>query len=120
MQQRWIREVGDAEPRFIVVVQNPLSWLTRDGSHRLLFDWFEGFRRDYAVLGAMRNLKIIGIFARLWMRDGKPAYLDHIPRVWGHVRRDLGHSDLSRLRDWVDRWLPAPDAATLARVRAAA
>ncbi|MCB2112178.1 MAG: phosphotransferase [Parvularculaceae bacterium] len=53
------------------------------------------FRRDYAILGAQRNAKILGIFARLINRDKKPRYLDFIPRVEAHVRGDLAHSDLS-------------------------
>jgi aminoglycoside/choline kinase family phosphotransferase len=40
------------------------------------------FAADYAVLGAQRNAKIVGIFSRLWKRDGKPRYLGMIPRVW--------------------------------------
>ncbi len=55
----------------------------------------EAFRRDYAILGAQRNAKILGIFARLIRRDGKPRYADFFPRVEGHFRRDLQHSELS-------------------------
>lgn len=54
----------------------------------------ESFRRDYAILGAQRNAKILGIFARLIRRDGKPRYADFFPRVEGHFRRDLAHPDL--------------------------
>lgn len=49
MQQRWMREVGDARPRFLVVCNNPLSWLAREGSHRLLQRWFEGFQAGYEL-----------------------------------------------------------------------
>ncbi|MEM8752307.1 MAG: phosphotransferase, partial [Pseudomonadota bacterium] len=77
------------------------------------------FRAAYAALGAQRNLKIVGIFARLWLRDGKPAYLDLIPRVWGHLRRDLAHPALADLAAFVDARVPAPDDAAIARVRAA-
>ena len=66
------------------------------------------FRHAYAVLGAQRNTKIIGIFTRLWRRDGKARYLDMIPRVWRHLERDLGHPALSRLRAWLDGQVP-PD-----------
>ncbi|MEM7210755.1 MAG: phosphotransferase [Pseudomonadota bacterium] len=76
------------------------------------------FRRDYAVLGAQRNLKIVGIFARLCARDGKPGYLDLIPRVWGHLMQDLSHPDLSGLRDWVMAHVPAPEPSVLQRIRA--
>ena len=78
------------------------------------------FRAMYAALGAQRNLKIVGIFARLAIRDGKPRYLALIPRVWAHVRRDLAHPALGELADWVTRHLPAPAPETLARAAEAA
>ncbi|HNR78333.1 MAG TPA: phosphotransferase, partial [Parvularculaceae bacterium] len=59
-------------------------------------DFDEGaFRRDYAILGAQRNAKILGIFARLINRDKKPRYQDFIPRVEAHFRGDLAHPDLA-------------------------
>jgi aminoglycoside/choline kinase family phosphotransferase len=76
------------------------------------------FRAAYAILGAQRNLKIIGIFARLARRDGKPRYLPLIPRVWGHLQRDLSHPALARLAAWVARHAPAPAPAVLARAGA--
>jgi aminoglycoside/choline kinase family phosphotransferase len=78
------------------------------------------FRAAYAALGAQRNLKIVGIFARLAIRDGKPRYLSLIPRVWGHLQSDLAHPALAPLRDWVARHVPPPDPAALARAAAAA
>ena len=77
------------------------------------------FAAAYAAFGAQRNIKIIGIFARLWLRDGKGAYLDLMPRVWDHLQRDLAHPALAALRDWVAAHVPAPDAAIRARIRAA-
>lgn len=74
------------------------------------------FRREYAILGAQRNLKIIGIFARLFRRDGKPRYLSLIPRVWGHLMRDLAHPDLAALRGWVRAQSPEPEPALLERI----
>jgi len=70
-----------------------------------------------AALGAQRNLKILGIFARLARRDGKPGYLALLPRVWGHLRRDLGHPALEELARTLEG-LPAPDAAVRARLAA--
>jgi N-acetylmuramate 1-kinase len=64
------------------------------------------FRTAYAILGAQRNTKIIGIFTRLWRRDGKPAYLDLIPRVWGLLERDLEDPALSAVRKWFDAQVP--------------
>lgn len=78
----------------------------------------EAFRRAYCVLGAQRNLKIVGIFARLAVRDRKPRYLQMIPRAWGHLVNDLRHPALARLGAWVHRHVPAPEQAVLARIAA--
>jgi aminoglycoside/choline kinase family phosphotransferase len=67
----------------------------------------ENFLRRYAVLGAQRNAKIIGIFTRLAVRDGKPHYLHYLPRVWQHFERDLQHPALAPLKAWVDAHVPA-------------
>lgn len=66
----------------------------------------ERFRAHYEVLGAQRNAKILGIFTRLWRRDGKPNYLGFQPRVWGYMERSLAHPALAPVRDWFDRNLP--------------
>jgi aminoglycoside/choline kinase family phosphotransferase len=65
------------------------------------------FLGDYARLGAQRNAKIIGIFVRLWRRDGKPRYLDYIPRVWAMLERDLTHPALEPVARWFDANIPA-------------
>lgn len=65
------------------------------------------FAADYARLGAQRNAKIVGIFVRLWKRDGKPRYLDYIPRVWALMERDLAHSALEPVARWFDANIPA-------------
>lgn len=77
------------------------------------------FRTAYATFGAQRNLKILGLFTRLWLRDGKQRYLDLLPRVWGHLQRDLRASHLADLRDWVADNLPAPTPQVLAQIKAA-
>ncbi len=64
------------------------------------------FEQAAAILAAQRNCKIIGIFTRLWKRDGKPVYLSHIPRLWRLLERDLHHPTLSTIRNWLDRHLP--------------
>ena len=77
------------------------------------------FRRSAAILAAQRNCKIIGIFTRLWRRDGKPAYLAHLPRVWRLLEEELREPALLPVADWLDRHLPprarripsAPNAA---------
>jgi aminoglycoside/choline kinase family phosphotransferase len=66
-----------------------------------------GFRFAYAALGCQRNTKILGIFARLAKRDGKRAYLAHIPRIWGYLARGLTHGELAPLAAWYERYFPA-------------
>ncbi len=61
------------------------------------FDHAE-FIRIYVTLAAQRASKILGIFARLDMRDGKPQYLRHIPRIWGYLQRSLSHPALEPLQ----------------------
>ena len=64
------------------------------------------FNYAYAALGAQRNTKILGIFARLAHRDGKPAYLAHMPRLWRYMERDLKHPALAELQRWFDTHFP--------------
>jgi tRNA threonylcarbamoyl adenosine modification protein YjeE len=65
------------------------------------------FARAYATLAAQRASKILGIFARLEKRDGKPQYLRHLPRVWAYLRRSLAHPALSQLHGWYRLNVPA-------------
>jgi len=67
----------------------------------------DAFRAAYAVLGAQRNAKILGLFTRLAQRDGKHAYLALLPRVRAHLERDLRHPALAPLRAWAAEHLPA-------------
>jgi aminoglycoside/choline kinase family phosphotransferase len=64
------------------------------------------FLASYAVLGAQRNCKIVGIFTRLWRRDGKPQYLPHIARVWRLIERDLAHPALAPVAEFLARNVP--------------
>lgn len=64
------------------------------------------FEADYAVLGAQRNAKIVGVFTRLAKRDGKPRYLELIPRVWGLLERDLAHPALGPVASWFTANIP--------------
>jgi N-acetylmuramate 1-kinase len=67
-----------------------------------------GFVQLYVTLGAQRATKILGIFARLDRRDGKPQYLRHIPRIWRYLRRALIHPAMTDLKQWYDAHVPAP------------
>lgn len=73
----------------------------------------DGFETAYATLGLQRNLRILGVFARLCMRDGKAHYVDLIPRVWGHIETNLRHPALSTIADVIHRTLPFPTQTVL-------
>lgn len=64
------------------------------------------FVQAYATLAAQRASKILGIFARLEKRDGKPQYLRHLPRVWGYLQRSLAHPALAPLQSWYKLHVP--------------
>jgi N-acetylmuramate 1-kinase len=76
-----------------------------------------GFTASYAVLGAQRALRILGIFARLCLVAGKPGYLPLIPRVWGQLQRNLAHPALAPLAQFCTDALPAPTPENLERIR---
>jgi aminoglycoside/choline kinase family phosphotransferase len=46
----------------------------------------ETFRRGFDLMGLQRHIKVLGIFCRLWYRDGKKGYLDDLPLVWRYTR----------------------------------
>lgn len=76
----------------------------------------DSFRTAYHLLGAQRNLRILGVFARLCVRDGKAWYVDMIPRVWNLLQRDLAHPALAPVRPDLDT-LPAPSPDILQRLK---
>jgi N-acetylmuramate 1-kinase len=65
-----------------------------------------GFATSYAIMGAQRAAKILGIFARLNKRDRKPQYLRHLPRIEKYLARNLEHPSLARLRTWYETHAP--------------
>jgi aminoglycoside/choline kinase family phosphotransferase len=73
---------------------------------------FAEFHRDYEWMGVQRQLKVLGIFARLFHRDGKARYLADMPRVSGYLRRTCSRyrelAGLLRLLDRVESRLPQP------------
>ncbi|MGA2045090.1 MAG: tRNA (adenosine(37)-N6)-threonylcarbamoyltransferase complex ATPase subunit type 1 TsaE [Roseiarcus sp.] len=66
----------------------------------------DAFAAAYAVMGAQRATKILGIFARLDRRDGKPQYLAHLPRIERYLAKNLAHSLLAPIRLWYQTHLP--------------
>lgn len=76
------------------------------------------FIQDFALIGAVRQIRLLGIFARLARRDGKPGYLEFLPRVWENLTNCLAHPSLTdTLRPIVLAQLPPPDQAQIDRLR---
>lgn len=78
----------------------------------------EAFHAAFAVLSAQRNLRILGVFARLCLRDGKPGYLRFLPRVWAELQRAFQHPALATVRATTEAF-PAPDSALISRLEGA-
>jgi hypothetical protein len=66
------------------------------------------FAEIYAIMSAQRNTRLLGTFARLNRRDGKPQYLRHQPRIWIYLTRSLAHPALAGLRGWYEVHVPPP------------
>ena len=60
----------------------------------------------YWALAAQRNTRILGVFCRLWKRDGKDRYKAFQPRMWGLLERDLAHPALAPVKAWFDENIP--------------
>lgn len=73
----------------------------------------QAFLASYALLGAQRNSKIVGIFSRLAARDGKQHYLNFLPRVWRYLEKDLAHPTLAELKRWIDEHVAAADRGVI-------
>lgn len=81
------------------------------GQHRPDFD------ASFYVLGAQRNLRILGVFARLATEHGKPRYLDMLPAVWQRLQTELAHPVLQPLARFLGDVLPAPDDHLINRLK---
>ena len=66
----------------------------------------KAFEHAYWALAAQRNTRILGVFVRLWKRDGKPGYRRFQPRMWGLLERDLAHPALAPVKAWFDANIP--------------
>ena len=71
----------------------------------------EPFERAYWALAAQRNTRILGVFTRLWKRDGKPHYTAFQPRMWGLLERNLAFPELAPVRAWFDANIAPEDRA---------
>jgi hypothetical protein len=62
------------------------------------------FLRWFDLIGLQRHIKVLGIFARLWYRDGKDGYLADLPRTFGYVQDAVRrYPELRRFGDWLQR-----------------
>jgi N-acetylmuramate 1-kinase len=76
----------------------------------------DDFAAEYAVLGAQRALRILGVFVRLALVAGKTGYLRLIPRVWGQLQRNLAHPALADLQQVCKAVLPPPTPERLKKI----
>jgi len=76
------------------------------------------FRSAYTVTGVQRNMRILGIFARLSQQFGKHHYIELVPRVWDHFERGLNHPALASVAEELLSALPAPTPEAMERLRA--
>jgi aminoglycoside/choline kinase family phosphotransferase len=72
----------------------------------------DAFAVSWEVMAAQRHLRVIGTFARLKLRDAKPHYLVHMPRLWRYMERCLAAPALGELKAWIDRYVP-PELRTI-------
>ncbi len=77
----------------------------------------DAFEQAAALFSAQRNLKILGIFARLAITRNRTSHLPLCGRVWGHLQDDLGHPALAEIARLVAQHIPAPDARQLAAIK---
>jgi tRNA threonylcarbamoyl adenosine modification protein YjeE len=101
------------DARIDIPEQLELALLTRYIKERRASDaTFDpaGFAELYAILSAQRNTRLLGTFARLNRRDGKPQYLRHQPRIWTYLNRSLAHPVLAQAREWYSAHVPPPTA----------
>ncbi len=96
-----------------------------DGIHATGLDYYihksgtepDEFRYAFALAGAQRNLRILGVFSRLSLKFGKQRYVDLIPRVWTHLMNDLAHPELDEMRHMVLDSLPPPTESHLSYLK---
>jgi aminoglycoside/choline kinase family phosphotransferase len=99
------------DARIDIPEQTELALLTRYIKARLTADAsFDPahLAELYAIMSAQRNTRLLGTFARLNRRDGKPQYLRHQPRIWTYLTRSLAHPALTPFRDWYAAHVPRP------------
>ena len=93
------------------IVQDARVTISPELQARLLSHYLDGrrntpsfeetaFLKAFAIMSAQRNCKLAGIWVRLLERDGKPGYMQHMPRTFRYLGAALSHPELAPLRDW--------------------
>jgi tRNA threonylcarbamoyl adenosine modification protein YjeE len=100
LQDARVTVPGDVELRLLI------AYAQRRRMTDPSFD-MPAFAKAYAILGAQRATKILGIFARLDKRDHKPQYLVHIPRIQTYLQKNLAHPALAELKLWFEQNVPS-------------
>ncbi|MEL7026973.1 MAG: aminoglycoside phosphotransferase, partial [Pseudomonadota bacterium] len=78
----------------------------------------QGVLTEAAALSLQRNLRILGVFARLCLQSGRTAYLAHLPRVWRHIEAALATLNEPSLENMLRSALPAPDLDHIQNLKA--
>ncbi|PIR32029.1 MAG: aminoglycoside phosphotransferase [Alphaproteobacteria bacterium CG11_big_fil_rev_8_21_14_0_20_44_7] len=94
--------IGHAAYDYVSLLEDARRDVSPQTVEQILANKDEEFLRNYYILGAQRNCKIIGYFHRLKKRDGKDNYLKFLPRVWNHLRKDIEHPALATLKNWLE------------------
>jgi N-acetylmuramate 1-kinase len=106
--------VGPAAYDLVSLLQDSRRALPDDLVEAMLSRYMDGaaiadrtaFRTAWTVLGAQRNARIVGLWPRLWRRDGKARYLRFMAQTWRLLEADLRHPELAGLEAWFDRVIP--------------
>jgi N-acetylmuramate 1-kinase len=106
--------VGPAAYDLVSLLQDSRRALPDDLVEAMLSRYMDGatiadrtaFRTAWTVLGAQRNARIVGLWPRLWRRDGKARYLRFMTQTWRLLEADLRHPELAGLQAWFDRVIP--------------
>lgn len=102
--------IGSVAYDVVSLLEDARRDVPRDLAERMIARYLEAFpaidavefRRAYAILGTQRATKIVGIFTRLYRRDGKPGYPKHVPRTWRWLAGGLDHPVMANLKEWYD------------------
>ncbi|MEO6299701.1 MAG: phosphotransferase [Paracoccaceae bacterium] len=110
-----LAQLGQPGYDMVSLLQDARRDVTPEVEHQMIRRFLAGcgmdevaFRSAYAALGAQRALRILGIFARLCLRDSKAGYVALMPRVWSQLQRNLAHPALTRLAKVSADLIPEP------------